>query len=115
MLNRIQFCVLAVSVALLALAAGCARSTTQTKTEDKPNVTKEETQMSAIDKDQAVALATKAFTDQGGDLSRYDVEVDDADSEWEVAFVGKPPRPPGDETYFYVSKAGGAIRTMHGE
>ena len=48
-------------------------------------------------------------------MDHYDVTVTDGGEEWAVAFVGKRPRPPGDEIYVYVHKADGTTRCMYGE
>lgn len=68
-----------------------------------------------VDKDAAVAIAIGVLKADGKKVDTYDVSVTDDGDEWEVAFVGKHPRPPGDEVYVYVHKATGTTRTMHGE
>lgn len=69
----------------------------------------------SVKKNAAVAIATKTFEGEGRDVDNYDVSVTGNGEEWEVAFVGKHPRPPGDEVYVYVHKVSGATRTMYGE
>ncbi len=68
-----------------------------------------------VDKDAAVAIAIGVVKASGKNVDTYDVSVTDDGAEWEVAFVGKPPRPPGDEVYVYVHKADGTTRSMYGE
>jgi hypothetical protein len=71
--------------------------------------------MMPIGKEQALALATETLRKTGRDPDRYDVTTSDHDADWEIAFVGKSPRRPGDEVYVYVSKSDGQVRTMQGE
>jgi hypothetical protein len=68
-----------------------------------------------IDKAAAVAIATEVLKADGKDKDNYDVSVTDAGDEWEVAFVGKDLRPPGDEIYVYVHTISGTTRAMYGE
>jgi hypothetical protein len=68
-----------------------------------------------IDKATAVAIATEVLKADGKEKANYDVSVTDDGDEWEVAFVGEDPRPPGDEVYVYVHKISGTARTMYGE
>ncbi|HVM14310.1 MAG TPA: hypothetical protein VM287_08260 [Egibacteraceae bacterium] len=68
-----------------------------------------------VNKDAAVAIATHVLEADGKRLDNYEVSVTDGSEEWEVAFVGKHPRPPGDEVYVYVNKVSGTTRTMYGE
>ena len=53
--------------------------------------------MSSIDRKQAVAMALRAFKELGSDPERYEMQVEETDTEWQVSFAGKMPRPPGDE------------------
>ncbi len=71
--------------------------------------------MSATDREQAIALATERLVDLGRNPARYDVEVAETHAEWQVTFVGKHPRPPGDEVFIYVDKGSGELRIMLGE
>ena len=68
-----------------------------------------------IDKQQALGLATETFRNTGRDPDRYDITMSEDDEEWEIAFVGKYPRRPGDEASVYVSKSDGQVRVMQGE
>ena len=68
-----------------------------------------------IGKKHALRLATETLRNTGRDPDRYDATTSEDDTEWEIAFVGKAPRRPGDETYVYVSKSDGRIRVMQGE
>lgn len=68
-----------------------------------------------VGKEQALVRATESLRDMGRDPDRYDVATNERDAEWEIAFVGKAPRPPGDELYVYVSKSDGQVRVMQGE
>lgn len=68
-----------------------------------------------IGKDEALSRATERLRQTGRDPDRYDVATDEHDAEWEIAFVGKAPRRPGDELYVYVSKSDGQVRVMQGE
>jgi hypothetical protein len=72
-------------------------------------------QMTTIGEEKALELGVKALKDMGRDVDRYDVTVTEQADEWKVAFVGKPPRPPGDEVDVYVSKRSGQVRVMLGE
>jgi hypothetical protein len=45
----------------------------------------------------------------------YDITIEETADEWEVAAVGKHPRPPGDELHIYVDKKSGKVRVRLGE
>ena len=68
-----------------------------------------------VKKDAAIAIATDALEAEGRNVDNYDISVRRVRQEWEVAFVGKHPRPPGDEVHVYVHRARGTTRTMYGE
>lgn len=72
-------------------------------------------QKTPIEKQQAIKLAVEAVRDSGRDPSRYNITVEDEGTEWSISFEGKPPRPPGDELFVYVSKESGKLRFMLGE
>ncbi len=72
-------------------------------------------QRTPIEKQQAIKLAVEAVRDSGRDPSRYNITVEDEGTEWSISFEGKPPRPPGDELFVYVSKESGKTRLMLGE
>jgi len=68
-----------------------------------------------VNKNAAVAIATEVFEAEGKEVGNYDISLTDNGEEWAVAFVGKHPRPPGDEVYVYVHKVSGMTRSMYGE
>ncbi len=72
-------------------------------------------QNTPIEKQQAIKLAVEAVRDSGRDPSRYNIKAEEMGKEWFISFEGKPPRPPGDELFVYVSKDSGKIRLMLGE
>lgn len=67
------------------------------------------------DKERAVQQATQAVRDIPRDPARYDIETTETGDEWEIRFLGKPPRPPGDEVTVLIDKRSGARRLMQGE
>lgn len=71
--------------------------------------------MSSIDSTQAVAMGLRALRDLGRDPDRYEMRVEETGTEWQVSFVGRMPRPPGDEVTFLIDRRSGAVRTLLGE
>jgi hypothetical protein len=90
---------------------------TQAKTEHDSTALRgfREVLLMNINKKIAVTIATELLEAEGKEVDNYDVSVSHDNEEWEVAFVGKHPRPPGNEIYVYVNKLSGATRTMYGE
>jgi hypothetical protein len=98
------------ALAVIVLAGACTGGRTETV---KIQVTGGP--MSTIDRNQAVAKATRSLEDLGRDPARYDMEVAETAAAWQVSFAGKMPRPPGDEVSFTIDKRSGAVRTLLGE
>lgn len=71
--------------------------------------------MSGTSRDKAREMATKGMKELRKDPARFDVTISETDTEWQVRFAGKQPRPPGDEVTFYINKRTGAMRHMLGE
>jgi hypothetical protein len=107
----------AILVAILCLTTtACGESTVETGV--PPDQSTQRTSggtMSAISRDTASAMATKGMKDLRKDPARFDVTISETDTEWQVRFAGKQPRPPGDEVTFYIDKRTGAMRHMLGE
>lgn len=68
-----------------------------------------------MEKQKAIELAFKAVRDKGRDVRRYNMTVEETETEWLIFFEGRHPRPPGDELVVYVSKESGTLRIMLGE
>lgn len=107
---------IAASLTALVLVCACGESREETSGPTGPGARHTDGgSMSSIDRKQAVAMALRAFKELGSDPERYEMQVVETDTEWQVSFAGKMPRPPGDEVSFLIDKRSGALRTLLGE
>jgi hypothetical protein len=107
----------AILVAIICLTTtACGESTGETGlTSDQSTQQGSGGTMSATSRDKAREMATKGMKDLRKDPARFDVTISDTDTEWQVRFAGKQPRPPGDEVTFYINKRTGTMRHLLGE
>ncbi len=70
---------------------------------------------SDVTQEKALELANKALRDKGWDPENFDVVVEEERTEWAISFTQHPPRPPGSEITYFISKQSGSVRTMPGE
>jgi hypothetical protein len=96
----------ALCCAVLFSALGCASQATAIR--------------SLLTRDEAVAIAEKAAKSEGIDLGKYDMtacryEYTEAEANWSVLFVQKPPTPPGGHFLVWVNDKTKTTQLMHGE